>query len=34
MPKEDNKEQEPLEIALDYFIAIRQQRDKVKQETK
>lgn len=27
----DNKE-EPLEIALDYFFAIRQQREKLKQE--
>ena len=34
MPKQDNTEQEPLEIALDYFVAIRQQRDKVKQENK
>ena len=28
----ENKNQEPLEIALDYFIAIRQQRNKLKQE--
>ena len=37
MPKKDNKEdkkQEPLEEALDYFIAIRQQRDKIKQKNK
>jgi len=36
-PKEnadEKKEQEPLEIALDYFIAIRQQREKLKQEDK
>ena len=30
--EEDSQEQEPLEIALDYFIAIRQQRNKLKQE--
>jgi len=30
--KEGSEEQEPLEIALDYFIAIRQQRNKLKQE--
>ena len=37
MPTKDDKEdkkQEPLEVALDYFIAIRQQRDKIKQENK
>jgi len=34
IPKDDDKEQEPLEIALDYFIAIRQQREKIKQEDK
>ncbi len=32
--KDDDKEQEPLEIAKDYFIAIRQQREKLKQEDK
>tara|TARA_E500000318_G_scaffold28041_2_gene28256 strand:+ start:954 stop:1196 length:243 start_codon:yes stop_codon:yes gene_type:complete len=32
--KDDDKEQEPLEIAIDYFIAIRQQREKLKQEDK
>jgi len=32
--KDDDKEQEPLEIAIDYFIAIRQQREKIKQEDK
>ena len=30
--EEGSEEQEPLEIALDYFIAIRQQRNKLKQE--
>ncbi len=33
MPRDEEKEdkkQEPLEIALDYFVAIRQQRDKIK----
>lgn len=29
---DETKEQEPLEIALDYFIAIRKQRNKLKQE--
>ena len=28
-----SEKQEPLEVALDYFIAIRQQRDKLKQES-
>jgi len=28
----DDKEQEPLEIALDYFIAIRKQRNMLKQK--
>ena len=32
-PKEDKEgSEEPLEIALDYFIAIRQQRNKLKQK--
>ena len=33
MPRDEEKEdkkQEPLEIALDYFVAIRQQRDNIK----
>ena len=30
--EEGSEEQEPLEIALDYFIAVRQQRNKLKQE--
>ena len=30
--EEGSEEQEPLEIPLDYFIAIRQQRNKLKQE--
>ena len=30
--EEGSEEQEPLDIALDYFIAIRQQRNKLKQE--
>ena len=29
---DETKEQEPLEIALDYFIAIRKQRNRLKQE--
>ena len=28
-----SEKQEPLEVALDYFIAIRKQRDKLKQES-
>jgi hypothetical protein len=28
----DDKEQEPLEVALDYFIAIRKQRNMLKQK--
>ena len=30
----NDKEQEPLEIALDYFIAIRKQRNKLKEDYK
>jgi len=30
--KSEDKEQEPLEIALDYFIAIRKQRNMLKQK--
>jgi len=30
--KNEDKEQEPLEIALDYFIAIRKQRNMLKQK--
>jgi len=29
---DENKEQEPIEIALDYFIAIRQQRNNLKKK--
>ena len=30
--KEDKEEQQPVEIALDYFMAIRRQREQLKQE--
>ena len=30
--EDKNNKQEPLEIALDYFFALRQQREKLKQE--
>ena len=30
--KKEDKEQEPLEVALDYFIAIRKQRNMLKQK--
>jgi len=30
--KEETKEQQPLEVAIDYFVAIRKQRNNLKQE--